>query len=432
MIQDNKNIQIMNTLNSNYDIQYYPELLIPVAIPVIAIDDDDDIKQNHGQHENNNFKFPLDDSAENEQIRDHHIEQLTRQGFSKGLATSLGAAKISFPLRIWVVDNSGSMLMADGYLLTEASQKHKVKIVDSTRWEELEECVIYHAQMAALIEAPTSFRLLNAVAGSGPQQFGVANIRKDQIPSDLQNAHAILQQTRPTGATPLTQHIIDVQHALRAMAADLNQRGQRVALIIATDGLPTDADGRGGAIEQNRFLEALRSLERLPVWVVFRLCTSERSVVEFYNSLDKQLELSMEVLDDFVGEARQITAQNPWLNYALPLHRIREFGFHDRLFDMLDERPLTKGELREFCALLFGVKNINSLPDPGLKWSAFLKAVHQLQKMEERQWNPVTKKIAPWIDVHILQKMHSGSSLKAKFVWCKTLLSWSLKFELFK
>lgn len=29
--------------------------------------------------------------------------------------------------------------------------------------------------------------------------------------------------------------------------------------------------------------------------------------------------------------------ENPWLDYALPLHRLRETGYHDRVFDMLDE-----------------------------------------------------------------------------------------------
>jgi hypothetical protein len=31
----------------------------------------------------------------------------------------------------------------------------------------------------------------------------------------------------------------------------------------------------------------------------------------------------------FAGEALEVTAENPWLNYALPLHQLREMGFHD-------------------------------------------------------------------------------------------------------
>jgi len=54
------------------------------------------------------------------------------------------------------------------------------------------------------------------------------------------------------------------------------------------------------------------------------------------------------------GEAAEVTKENPWLNYALPLHRLREFGFHDRVFDILDERPLLKiRDLRLFPAAVW-------------------------------------------------------------------------------
>ena len=59
-----------------------------------------------------------------------------------------------------------------------------------------------------------------------------------------------------------------------------------MAIILATDGLPTDSREYGGAAIQEQFLEALRGLERLPVWVVVRLCTGEESVVEYYDDLD--------------------------------------------------------------------------------------------------------------------------------------------------
>ena len=37
------------------------------------------------------------------------------------------------------------------------------------------------------------------------------------------------------------------------------------------------------------------------------------SVVDFYNKLDALLELSIEVLDDFCGEAVEVQECNPWL-----------------------------------------------------------------------------------------------------------------------
>jgi len=195
------------------------------------------------------------------------------------------------------------------------------------------------------------------------------------------------------------------------MAPLLRARGQRVVITIATDGLPTDAQGNGGSYEQKEFVEALRTLEQLPIWLVIRLCTSEEHVVEFYNTLDEQLELSMEVLDDFVAEASEVHEKNPWLNYALPLHRMREFGFHDRILDMLDERLLTKGELRDVALLLFGKSSVDgSLPDPAANWTLFLKELQRLQSQEDQQWNPISKKLSPWINVKKLNTIYGDGS----------------------
>jgi hypothetical protein len=81
---------------------------------------------------------------------------------------------------------------------------------------------------------------------------------------------------------------------------------QQAVLSIVSDGLPTDGD----------LAAAMRPLSALPVWVVVRLCTDESHVLEFWGSLDAQLELQMDVLDDLASEALEIGAHNPWLTYA--------------------------------------------------------------------------------------------------------------------
>ena len=196
-----------------------------------------------------------------------------------------------------------------------------------------------------------------------------------------------MRKARPAaGCTPLVSHILAIYQEVSQMAPELRRIGKNVVIIIATDGLPTDERGYGGPQHNQEFVDALRLLEGLPVWVIVRLCTDEEEVVDFYNDLDNQLELSLEVLDDFSGEALEVTGENPWLNYALPLHRLREMGYHDRVFDMLDERPLTKTEIRDFCALLFGKENFDGVPDPSLDWKRFMDDMECLLRKEVPQY----------------------------------------------
>lgn len=45
---------------------------------------------------------------------------------------------------------------------------------------------------------------------------------------------------------------------------------------------------------------------QLPVLVILRLCTSEEKVVTYWNNIDQQLELDIDVLDDQYGDAKQV------------------------------------------------------------------------------------------------------------------------------
>jgi hypothetical protein len=177
---------------------------------------------------------------------------------------------------------------------------------------------------------------------------------------------------------------------------------------FCSDGLPSDDRGNSDQRQLDAFVDALRGLQGLSVWVVIRLCTDNERVVNFYNNLDKEVELKMEVLDDFLGEGAEVHESNPWLNYALPLHRMREFGYHHSIFDLLDERPFTKDEIRMFCVLLFGSAAMDSVPDAAADWKGFLACLSKLLDQEPKQWNPVSKRMEPWINIRALKHIHGG------------------------
>ena len=300
--------------------------------------------------------------------------------------------------------------MGDGHRLAESKSSNVVKLVQCSRWSELQQTVEYHAQIAGLIKAPTVFRMLNDPGRMvGPQQFSVAESGPKQIGSDIDTAIKTMRRASPSGCTPLSDHIREIRENILAMLPQLQNTGQKVAIILATDGLPTNAMGLCNASTRREFEENLRSLVGLPIWLVVRLCTDEDSVVDYYNNLDGQLELSLEVLDDWVGESKEVYEHNPWLTYGLSLHRMREMGFHHRLFDLLDERRLTLDELKEFLVLLLGESELAYVPDPNADFKSFYEQVSISVSKEEKQWNPVTKRMSSWIDMRKLKSTYSDS-----------------------
>jgi Mg-chelatase subunit ChlD len=344
-------------------------------------------------------------------LSDASFLALEQQGYTKGLIESLIQNKRVFTESIWIIDNSGSMSAMDGHRLVGTKDRKQVKLVQCTRWKELQETVEYHAQLAALIQRPAQFRLLNDPGRNvGPQQFSVAEIANEAcIREDLDVARSVLQHTTPSGVTPLTRHLEQVLDHVQSLQATLIRTGTKVVLVICSDGIPTDDQGYTGPDIKSHFVNTLRKFQGLSIWIVVRLCTDEDAVVQFWNGLDSELEMSLEVLDDFMAEATEVHQYNPWLNYALPLHRMRELGFYSKLFDLLDERKLTMDEIQDFCRIVFGEETMQSLPDPEFDFKEFLSQLAIINSKGE-QWNPVTKRLESWVNIRVLKKIYGGGS----------------------
>lgn len=146
----------------------------------------------------------------------------------------------------------------------------------------------------------------------------------------------------PGGGTPLCKHIRAVVDIIASMKDSLRETRQRACVIIASDGEASDGD----------IATAMRPLKDLPVWTVVRLCTDENRIVDYWNNIDSQLELEMDVLDDLFGEAEEVYQANPWLTYCEPIHRLREFGIPIKEIDLLDSNLLSLEQLRKVCSIM--------------------------------------------------------------------------------
>jgi hypothetical protein len=271
------------------------------------------------------------------------------------------------------------------------------------------------------LEAPTKFILLNKPTNC-PQELAIAERGSDWIKADLDDFRTKFSNVQPSGVTPLTMHLQQIYQSILHFE-------DKIVLVLATDGRPTDQFGYTSPAVDRDFENALRQVQS-KAWVVIRLCTNEDSILQYYQKLDDQLELSLEVLDDYLDEAKEVYGYNPWLTYSLCLHRCREMGMscHGlyRWLDWLDERSLTKPEayqVMQQLGLTATTNNYQHLAEPD-EWLTFCKLVERQQQALSLQknealgpslpsfmpWNPIRKRATQWIDIGRLRAHGTKSS----------------------
>ena len=89
---------------------------------------------------------------------------------------------------------------------------------------------------------------------------------------------------------------------------------------------------------------------------------------------------------------------------------MREMGVQNRLLDLLDERLFTTSEMYEFCVLLFGAREFENVPDPDADFAGFMKKLSKILDKEKSQWNPISKKTKPIIDVKEVARLYGNGS----------------------
>ena len=153
----------------------------------------------------------------------------------------------------------------------------------------------------------------------------------------------------------------------------------------------------------------MKPLERLPVLVVVKLCTDDDKIVQYWNEIDNQLELEIDVLDDLCSEAAEIHGKNPWLTYGEPLHRLREFGLPIKEIDLLDEQALSSEQMRVVVAAILGGRP-DDYPHPSIDFPAFRLAVDAALRGTPSTWCPFNKTAKPWINSSQLSTKYNSDN----------------------
>ena len=126
------------------------------------------------------------------------------------------------------------------------------------------------------------------------------------------------------------------------MEAELHATNKIAVLIIMTDCESTDGN----------LIDVLRRLEGLPLQIIIRICSDESHITEYWQNINAQLDLDIDVLGQVKSEALIVVENNSWLTYGEALHRLREFGVVVPAINNLDLRQLSRQEIKILSQIL--------------------------------------------------------------------------------
>jgi len=182
---------------------------------------------------------------------------------------------------VLVLDDSGSM---NAPIQDHTGGGGGAFAVQQTRWKELQTITSIVVNIAAIMDK-------NGLDVYFLNRPGMSGVRSSH---DL--THSFAQP--PAGLTPLTPVIRRVLSDKRAVMVE-----QKLLLIVATDGAPTDANGRVDVNSLRDVLARERNADRC--FVTFMACTDDLTAVEYLNDWDRQLK-HLDVVDDYQSERREI------------------------------------------------------------------------------------------------------------------------------
>lgn len=228
-----------------------------------------------------------------------------------------------------VIDDSGSMGNCDG------------KLYDFRQKEPSPRLAPRSDELAADFELIFNFLFHSNI------QTKVSFLNKANIVLNTQDDLATaLQRLRmePSGATPICGKLNDIYDNIVGNRQNLENAGKRALLLISSDGEATDGN----------LTDSIRRFKGLPVTIVVRICSSDKKILNYWNNIEKDVEMGLDVIDDIESEAKQIEKLNNFFRYSYSIHILRQMGV--TILDNLDEKTLNKPEKAN---LICKVLNIN-------------------------------------------------------------------------
>ena len=143
----------------------------------------------------------------------------------------------------------------------------------------LQQCIQFHAKMAARCWIPTRFWLVNNPGENLSEKFGLCWGDPKKLPHEREQAKHIMNNiVLNQNCNPLASTLRKIEKYIAPAAQNLVKNKKKMIMVISTQGVPSDEEGRTGADVNKNLQRSLVQLLKLPVKVVIRLCTDDEKV----------------------------------------------------------------------------------------------------------------------------------------------------------
>lgn len=326
----------------------------------------------------------------------------------RGLAALVAEADQHVAMRLYILDNSGSMLGPGGRLLPEAGEGREAAR-SCTPWEEVRAMALAHARWNLAVGTPCAFALLNPT--SRRPTGSVGEFVRVAIPRHLRALEAMLaeaERVQMKGSRPLADRLQEVQRLLSAEAAGIRQRKQTAMVVLAIGGLPTPSTSAvPSTTAKDQVSELLCQIaEELPAKTVVRLVgAADAQAMSYYQGVAaKPLDQDIPAITVF-GSAMQtskaiVAAGNRWFTYWPLLHRLREGGTLCTMLHSLSTRSWNGLEARQFVEMITPDHFSEPWPSEPPLFSARLQDMGFVP--EAMRFDPFTGEMRPFADSELL------------------------------
>lgn len=229
--------------------------------------------------------------------------------------------------RYYIGDDSGSMNSTDGNII------RRERVIQCTRYEEMKDGLVEAFDICSKSGIESYFKSLNS--GSVYIKSG----GNGDISNDHKNFHSIFYT--PNGSTPLNATLNTVFDYIKNKPIS-----ERKKIVLYTDGESSDGD----------ITQIIKRIQEYNTSITIRLCTNDSNVVTYWENIDKQLEVKLDIIEGYLEEKLAVNRVNPKLDYTIGIHKLRQFGLISNDFDRLDEAKLTDVQIEK-------LNRLNGTPD---------------------------------------------------------------------